>query len=374
MVIDEPMPVTRDDANFVDDDDLQAELARSRLEALKKQAAAPASIDEIALAAQATRSTAAPEETSTGNGLVISSTSEFVRTLGMAAEDEDEDDERANGSTAAGASSGGSSVGSGGGEASRKRPHDEVDAHSEEDEDDEDDDDEDDHDTMEDGEIGSHMPPPAPRPSTGAELDPVAEASASGHSGGVFAALALLKSRGMLEAVTAETKEREERHKAHVQWEIEVRKRELERERERKTKRSSASSSSSRDGPPEGNAPGTKERERLAEAVRKFEHYTPDVRLEYTDHFGRNLDQKDAFRQLSHKFHRKPPGKKKMERLLRKIQSEIQSDLGTAVDTPLNTLAGLQKHTQESGTAHMVLSTGHKGYTASIRHHHRPCC
>lgn len=50
--------------------------------------------------------------------------------------------------------------------------------------------------------------------------------------------------------------------------------------------------------------------------------YKPDVKLEYVDDGGRMLNQKEAFRQLSHRFHGKGSGKKKTEKRSKKQQEE----------------------------------------------------
>ena len=55
--------------------------------------------------------------------------------------------------------------------------------------------------------------------------------------------------------------------------------------------------------------------------------YRPDVRLYYVDELGRNLSAKEAFRQLSHKFHGKGSGKKKTEKRAKKILEEAVSHL-----------------------------------------------
>lgn len=49
-------------------------------------------------------------------------------------------------------------------------------------------------------------------------------------------------------------------------------------------------------------------RERYNGALSEFKekrNYKPDIKLEYNDDSGRQLNSKEAFRQLSHKFHGK---------------------------------------------------------------------
>ncbi|QIW97775.1 hypothetical protein AMS68_003293 [Peltaster fructicola] len=54
--------------------------------------------------------------------------------------------------------------------------------------------------------------------------------------------------------------------------------------------------------------------------------YKPDVKLEYHDEFGRNLNQKEAFKHLSHAFHGKTSGKQKTEKRLKKIADERKNE------------------------------------------------
>ena len=50
--------------------------------------------------------------------------------------------------------------------------------------------------------------------------------------------------------------------------------------------------------------------------------YKPDVKLDYVDEKGRLLNQKEAFRVLSHKFHGKGPGKNKIDKRMKKLDQE----------------------------------------------------
>lgn len=55
------------------------------------------------------------------------------------------------------------------------------------------------------------------------------------------------------------------------------------------------------------------------------DNYKPNVKLEYIDDSGRLLNEKEAFRYLSHKFHGKGPGKNKIEKRLKKNEQETVS-------------------------------------------------
>ncbi|GAB7346188.1 hypothetical protein MBLNU457_4929t1 [Dothideomycetes sp. NU457] len=60
--------------------------------------------------------------------------------------------------------------------------------------------------------------------------------------------------------------------------------------------------------------------------------YKPDVKLEYTDEFGRAMNQKEAFKHLSHKFHGKGSGKQKTEKRLKKIDDEKRRESKSILD------------------------------------------
>lgn len=64
-------------------------------------------------------------------------------------------------------------------------------------------------------------------------------------------------------------------------------------------------------------------REKISFVLDQYKNYNPEVNLEYFDEFGRKLNQREAFRQLSHKFHGKTSGKIKTEKRLRKIKEEL---------------------------------------------------
>ena len=71
-------------------------------------------------------------------------------------------------------------------------------------------------------------------------------------------------------------------------------------------------------------------RERYSGALSEFKekpNYRPDVKLEYNDDTGRQLNAKEAFRVLSHKFHGKGPGKNKIDKRMKKLQQETVSSL-----------------------------------------------
>ncbi|KAK4697514.1 U4/U6.U5 tri-snRNP-associated protein 1, partial [Lecanoromycetidae sp. Uapishka_2] len=72
--------------------------------------------------------------------------------------------------------------------------------------------------------------------------------------------------------------------------------------------------------------------------------YKPDVQLKYIDSFGRSMDQREAFKHLSHQFHGKGSGKQKTEKHLKRIEDdkkrESQSTLDASQATGMNNAMG----------------------------------
>ena len=67
--------------------------------------------------------------------------------------------------------------------------------------------------------------------------------------------------------------------------------------------------------------------------------YKPTVELKYIDEYGRNMNQKEAFKHLSHQFHGKGSGKQKTEKLLKKIEQEKARESMSVLDS--SQLAGM---------------------------------
>ena len=72
--------------------------------------------------------------------------------------------------------------------------------------------------------------------------------------------------------------------------------------------------------------------------------YKPDVQLKYVDEFGRVMNQKEAFKHLSHQFHGKGSGKMKTEKRLKKMEEadkrEAMSTLDSSQHTGMNNALG----------------------------------
>ncbi|TKY88312.1 hypothetical protein EX895_002664 [Sporisorium graminicola] len=175
---------------------------------------------------------------------------------------------------------------------------------------------------------------------------------------GMAGTLSFLRQQGMLPQVTPELKSREEQQRQYDAW-LSARRRE-EQEREVARQASKASGSSVDQATREAqNRNRELEEARLAQD--RFRDYKPDVEIKYHDEFGRDLDQKEAWKHLSHVFHGKKPGTKKQEKRLKKIEDEKKRERMAAGDTPTGMSAAFQSRSERTGKAHMVLSVGSRG-------------
>ncbi|KAI1381522.1 SART-1 protein [Hypoxylon crocopeplum] len=64
--------------------------------------------------------------------------------------------------------------------------------------------------------------------------------------------------------------------------------------------------------------------------------YQPNIELKYHDEYGRSLDQKEAFKHLSHQFHGKGSGKGKTDKRLKKIEDEKRREAQSMLDASQN--------------------------------------
>lgn len=92
----------------------------------------------------------------------------------------------------------------------------------------------------------------------------------------------------------------------------------------------------------------------IAAAAAFNRDYKPDVQIKYVDENGRLMNQKEAFKHLSHQFHGKGSGKQKTEKHLKKLEEEKQrmatSVLDSSKATGMNNAAGTQsKKNKEAG-------------------------
>jgi U4/U6.U5 tri-snRNP-associated protein 1 len=86
-------------------------------------------------------------------------------------------------------------------------------------------------------------------------------------------------------------------------------------------------------------------------------NYKPEVKIDYIDEKGHNMNEKEAFRYLSHRFHGKGSGKKKTEKRYKKLKEIESMKKMSSVDTPLNTVALLVEKQKRLQQPYVVLST-----------------
>lgn len=96
------------------------------------------------------------------------------------------------------------------------------------------------------------------------------------------------------------------------------------------------------------------ESRQMAEIFSK--EYRPDVQLKYVDEFGREMNKKEAFKHLSHQFHGKGSGKQKTEKHLKKIEEERKREAASSLDS-----------SQATGMNGAVGSTAKKNRQVGVR-------
>lgn len=84
--------------------------------------------------------------------------------------------------------------------------------------------------------------------------------------------------------------------------------------------------------------------------------YKPDVQLKYVDEYGRSMNQKEAFKHLSHQFHGKGSGKMKTEKRLKKIDEEKKAESMSTLDS-----------SQHTGMNNAMGATARKNRQAGVR-------
>ncbi|SAM03536.1 hypothetical protein [Absidia glauca] len=337
------------DANFVDDDDLQEALARSRRDAnrQKKKLLKRMTPEDIARSiveertAQEGQQDAADNEAddTNGGGLVLSETTEFLNSVGNVPIYVRE--QRQNMTT--------NSV--------SPTPDDREDM--------------DDtsrptkNTTVTDiDEDQSTTPPPPEHTTAPVEEDvPVYDEPLVGR--GLAATLNLLTQKGLMAKATPAQLARDKQVSEQLRWQAESRKREqqLKRQIDQRNK-----GTGERDRHREYDEDKQKEREGrdlMREHERRMADYKPDVQLGYYDDDGNELSTKEAFRFQSHKFHGKTSGKGKTEKRLQKLDEEKKLNMMSSTDTPLNLAGALLERQQRTGRAHVVLSVGNRGAVPS---------
>lgn len=182
-------------------------------------------------------------------------------------------------------------------------------------------------------------------------------------SRGMAATLGLLRNQGLLKERTAEEMIRDRTQKEREAWLAEQRAREREREQERLASRAAGSAISQEQRTYENRM---REQRDAQIALEAFKDYKPNVNITYHDEFGRDQTLKEAYKQLSHTFHGKGSGTKKTEKRLKKIEEERKQAAMVSGDTPLSSASAFAARAERMGSATMVLSVGNRG-TAPVQ-------
>ena len=348
--ISEPVPPPRprfDNVSFVDDDDLQASLAKQRREALKKRKKmkpedlAKQFREEEAIALMEGQDGGRDIQAEEG-GMIIDETSEFVANL----QRPNTDDKRRR-----------SSLSKRDVAQTKSKSPPGVD-------DDEDIDMEQSYNAVEDEDeekIKARLKREASTPGE-AGLTATGLEDESTLTRGIGSTLSLLSQRGLIKNaatgdINALDRERQkflaEKRKREAAAEQKAR---LQRERDRASGKLDRMSAREREEYArwENKNRDQAESRQMAEIFSR--EYKPDVQLKYVDEFGRSMNQKEAFKHLSHQFHGKGSGKQKTEKHLKKIEDDKRKEAMSSLDS-----------SQATGMNNAVGATAKKNRTAGVR-------
>ncbi|PQE14952.1 dna binding sart-1 protein [Rutstroemia sp. NJR-2017a WRK4] len=317
MEVDQPSVPTKkrtfQDMSFVDDEDLQASLAAQRRNALKKrQKLRPEEIVQRLREEASATPTAENEDEAGGTGLVIDETSEFVSNLQKPVAPEPK----------------------------RRSASRQADAVTSMDADSDDDDGDvhmkESYANIEDEE--DRLARIKRETSTSQDLLDNGLGQEATLDKGLGSTLKLLRERGILKTDESgdpntifRNKQKFLAEKQRREAEAE-RKARLQRERDRTTGRLDRLSAREREehARQQNTLRDQAESRQLAEHFNK--EYKPTVELKYIDDHGRRMNQKEAFKHLSHQFHGKGSGKQKTEKMLKKIEDEKRREAQSALD------------------------------------------
>ncbi|RXW25546.1 hypothetical protein EST38_g317 [Candolleomyces aberdarensis] len=355
-----PVPIERDlNANFVDDDDLQAALARSRrAKVMKPKKLTPEElaqrIAEQRLEEEQERVQAAKAEEDAA-GLVFDETTEFVQSVGLnpIVKPKQEPKEPTLAAPAAAESGARSEIRDAsmalGDVKIEELEAGEVPVKEEDDED---------YNMAMLDEIERHMKLEDAGVKQEEEAG-VGTSSEQNFSSGMAATLNILRQQGALTESSQEQREREKLQQQRDLWLSEQRFKLAKKELERLQARGGGANKDQAQREYDNRLRDLQERREIVDSFNSG--YKPDVNIVYYDDYGRELNVKEAWKALSHKFHGKLPGKMKTEKKLKKIEEEKKKLAMASGDTPLSMSKAFQERQQKTGQAHFVLSVGNRG-------------
>ncbi|KAL4803667.1 SART-1 protein [Aspergillus unguis] len=181
-------------------------------------------------------------------------------------------------------------------------------------------------------------------------------------SQGLGATLGMLKKRGLVKSTDAaesnallRDRNRFISEKSRLETAAEQRARQ-QRERDRASGRLDRMSAREREEHARSENKYRDQQEARRQAEMFSKEYKPDVQLKYIDEFGRSMNQKEAFKHLSHQFHGKGSGKMKTEKRLKKIEEEKKAEAMSALDS-----------SQHTGMNNALGATARKNRQAGVR-------
>ncbi|KAG1871944.1 SART-1-domain-containing protein [Suillus tomentosus] len=173
---------------------------------------------------------------------------------------------------------------------------------------------------------------------------------------GMAATLSLLRQQGVLAMPSVDQTSRESVQLHRDRFLAEYRHRQTQRETDRLQSRSGNKDQATREYENR-----LREQQEARAQLELFKDYKPDVEIVYYDEYGRVLTPKESWKALSHKFHGKGSGKMKTEKRLKKIAEEKKQAAMASGDTPLSMNRAFQIRQEKTGQAHFVLSVGNRG-------------
>ncbi|KAK4228376.1 SART-1 family protein DOT2 [Podospora fimiseda] len=307
------------DDSFVDDEDLQATLASQRREALKKRKKMRPEDLARQLREETAQGTPDPETEEAGKGIVIDEISEFVETL--RADQVEEERKRA-----------------------KPKPAESKETVTAmEDESDEE---------MQDADDDGHHHYDRRATSPLAEV-PLGVEEEKTVGQGMAATLSLLRERNLIEegrgAEISEKDRQRQRFLNELHRRMAIFDEETKRERERDRASGRLDHMSAREREEWQRHQNTKRDQHQSRVIDQLyrEGYKPEVQLRYIDAEGRSLDQKEAFKELSHQFHGKGSGKGKTDKKLKKLAEEKRRMQQSAFDAAQ--AAGMSSAARDQG-------------------------
>lgn len=344
-----PIPVERDlNVNFVDDDELQAALARSRRVKIKAKKVSPEEIarkinQERVRTEQNNGAEIIKVDDGDGPGLIFDDTSEFVRGITHDPVVVKREDQQITQMTAPREPTPPTSVPM---DVVEELEAGEVVVKDEEDEQ-----------AMLNAIEDLIQATEAEEKAKAANGDlDVGTSTEQNFSTGMASTLTILRQQGILATPSADQTERERIQLQRDVWLASQRRRVAENEMEKLRSRGSNKDQAQREYENR-----MREQQEARANLEAFKNYKPDVNIVYHDEFGRSLTPKEAWKALSHKFHGKGSGRMKTEKRLKKIAEEKKKEAMISGDTPLGMNEAFQRRQEKTGQAHFVLSVGNRG-------------